>query len=95
MSVVRLFFLDVNEMVLGQRDCPNGLREPEWPGRRLYEPIDEMVPRRTLWELLESKPLESFHSVKRIVERRGMAGEILVLMRRRPITRCSSLNSSM
>ena len=75
-SVAQLFLLDVNEMVLGQRDCPNGLREPEWPGRRLYEPIDEMVPRRTLvpekvakWELLESKRLGSFHSVKRIVEK--------------------------
>ena len=63
-------------MVLGQRDCPNGLQEPEWPGRGLYEPIDEMVPRRmsvpekvAKWELLKSKPLESFHSVKRIVEK--------------------------
>ena len=62
-------------MVLGQRDCPNGLREPEWPGRRLYEPIDEMVPQRMSVpekvagkESLESRPLESFDSVKTIVE---------------------------
>ena len=62
-------------MVLGQRNCPNGLQEPEWPGRRLYEPINEMVPRRTLVlekvagkESLESRPLESFDSVKTIVE---------------------------
>ena len=65
----------MNEMVLGQRDCPNGLRELEWPGRGLYEPIDEMVPRRPLVpekvagkESLESRPLESFGSVKTIVE---------------------------
>ena len=73
--VVRLFLLDVNEMILGQRDYPNRLQKPEWPGRRLYEPIDEIVPQRMLVpekvvgkESLESRPLESFDSVKTIVE---------------------------